>query len=69
MKTYKKLFRKHDAERFESFLGEVKRGEKKIAAGALLPHEILASREDQVAELQWRRMVEDVKKQGKLSNC
>ncbi|KAL4192129.1 hypothetical protein AMTRI_Chr06g192460 [Amborella trichopoda] len=54
-----KLFRKHDAERFESFLGEVKRGEKKIAAGALLPHEILASREDQVAELQWRRMVED----------
>ncbi|ERN06175.1 hypothetical protein AMTR_s00016p00127470 [Amborella trichopoda] len=69
MKTYKKLFRKHDAERFESFLGEVKRGEKKIAAGALLPHEILASGEDQVAELQWRRMVEDMKKHGKLSNC
>ncbi|KAL4185494.1 hypothetical protein AMTRI_Chr10g6230 [Amborella trichopoda] len=69
MKTYKKLFEKHDAERFERFLGEVRRGETKIAAGALLPHQILASGEDQVAELQWRRMVEHMKKQGKLSNC
>ena len=51
----------------------MKSGEVTIAAGALLPHEIIALLKDsgggQVAELQWKRMVDDLWKKGKLSNC
>lgn len=73
MKTYKELFNKHDGERFQYYLEQVKAGKAKIAAGALLPHEVIASLNDedggQVAELQWRRIVEDLSKKGKLTNC
>ncbi|XP_077229138.1 uncharacterized protein LOC143862033 [Tasmannia lanceolata] len=80
MKNYKELFEKHDPERFSAFLDRVKKGKAKIAAGALLPHQIVAevesdsdsedeSETDSVAELQWRRMVDDLSKQGKLTNC
>ncbi|XP_042514788.1 uncharacterized protein LOC122089265 [Macadamia integrifolia] len=73
MKSYKKHFQKHDKERFQEYLDSVERGEAKIAAGALLPHEIIASLNDeggsQVAELQWQRMVDDLSKKGKLKNC
>lgn len=76
MKTYKKLFKKHDLKRFSEFLDQVKQGKAKIAAGALLPHEILSfqgydmeTNIDEVAELQWKRMVDDLLKKGKLSNC
>ncbi|KAH9289087.1 hypothetical protein KI387_033204, partial [Taxus chinensis] len=41
MKNYKGLFFEHDSKRSAEFLGDVKKGKKKIAAGALLPHEIL----------------------------
>ncbi|KAJ1703561.1 hypothetical protein LUZ63_003340 [Rhynchospora breviuscula] len=68
MKSYKEFFLKYDKERFESFLGDVKEGKAKIAAGALLPHEILQS-DDEVADLQWERMVNDLLAKGKLSNC
>ncbi|KAH6798016.1 Uncharacterized conserved protein UCP015417 [Perilla frutescens var. hirtella] len=73
MKMYKELFLKHDQERFEEYLYRVKSGEAKIAAGALLPHQIIAALDDvdggQVAELQWKRMVDDMAKIGKLNNC
>lgn len=73
MKTYKERFMKHDQERFLEYLGNVKAGKAKIAAGALLPHDIISSLEDEdggeVAELQWQRMVDDVSKKGKLKNC
>ncbi|CAM8974089.1 unnamed protein product [Rhodiola kirilowii] len=73
MKNYKKLFVKHDSERFAEYLADVKSGKAKIAAGALLPHQIIKCLEDEdggeVAELQWNRMVEDMKKKGKLDNC
>lgn len=76
MKNYKSHFLKHDEERFKKYLEDVKSGKAKIAAGALLPHEIIQSAlmeeyRDGVglAELQWRRMVEDMIKKGKLSNC
>ncbi|KAK4586110.1 hypothetical protein RGQ29_023338 [Quercus rubra] len=72
MKTYKGLFEKHDKERFEEYLEKVKSGKATIAAGALLPHEIIKSLDEdggQVAELQWERMVSDVAKKGKLTNC
>ncbi|KAI3914118.1 hypothetical protein MKW92_024209 [Papaver armeniacum] len=78
MKKYKGFFEEHDKERFNQYLESVKKGETKIAAGALLPHEIIASLDDEgedkdgdcnVAELQWRRMVDDLSKIGKLSDC
>ncbi|CAA0814244.1 Uncharacterised conserved protein UCP015417-vWA [Striga hermonthica] len=74
MKMYKQVFVEHDEQRFGEYLEKVDKGEAKIAAGALLPHEIVAGLEDgdnggQVAELQWRRMVDDLAKKGKMSNC
>ncbi|XP_031110673.1 uncharacterized protein LOC116014857 isoform X2 [Ipomoea triloba] len=78
MKNYTKKFAKHDNERFREYLRKVNTGEAKIAAGALLPHEIIKSlqRADpeeaevaEVAELQWKRIVDDLAKKGKLSNC
>ncbi|GFY91548.1 hypothetical protein Acr_07g0017440 [Actinidia rufa] len=72
-KTTNVLFFKHDKERFKECLGNVKKGTTKIASGALLPHEIIASLEDgesgTVAELQWQRIVDDLVKIGKLKNC
>ncbi|XP_074291017.1 uncharacterized protein LOC141617761 [Silene latifolia] len=73
MRAYKTLFYKHDKERFEEYLEKVKAGKATIAAGALLPHEIIGQLHDpeggQVAELQWKRMVDDMAKKGKLNNC
>ena len=74
MKTYKERFMKHDKDRFQAYLNNVRDGKTKIAAGALLPHQIISSLEDEedgglVAELQWKRMVDDVSKKGKLKNC
>ncbi|KAK2408304.1 hypothetical protein QL285_043825 [Trifolium repens] len=43
MNLYKEKFLKHDKERFEKYLKDVKAGKTKIAAGALLPHEIIWS--------------------------
>ncbi|XP_062110727.1 uncharacterized protein LOC133822411 [Humulus lupulus] len=73
MKFYKDKFLKHDGERFSKYLEDVKQGKSKISAGALLPHDIINSLHDgndggQVAELQWKRMVEDLSKEGKLKN-
>ncbi|XP_020420395.1 uncharacterized protein LOC18778114 [Prunus persica] len=48
-------------------------GKCNIAAGALLPNDIVGYADDvdvgQVAELQWKAMVMGFKKQGKLNNC
>ncbi|GMH03908.1 hypothetical protein Nepgr_005747 [Nepenthes gracilis] len=73
MRTYKQLFLKHDKERFTDYLERVKEGKAKIAAGGLLPHEIIAALDnsdgDEVAELQWKRMVGDLAQMGNLKNC
>ncbi|KAM0874221.1 hypothetical protein ACQ4PT_037540 [Festuca glaucescens] len=71
MKNHKELFLKHDAERFNAYLADVKSGKKRIAAGALLPHQIIESLGDDggVADLQWQRMVDDMRALGKLTNC
>ncbi|XP_059636006.1 uncharacterized protein LOC132278214 [Cornus florida] len=74
MKNYKETFMKRDKERFEEYLGSVKRGDRKIAAGALLPHQIIESVRKggdgaKVAELQWQRIVEDLSEKGTLKNC
>lgn len=73
MKFYKEKFLKHDKERFEKYLEDVKAGKTTIAAGALLPHEIIGSLTDEdggeVAELQWQRMVHDLRKKGFMMDC
>uniref|UniRef100_M8CAK9 DUF2828 domain-containing protein n=1 Tax=Aegilops tauschii TaxID=37682 RepID=M8CAK9_AEGTA len=73
MRRYKFLFKKHDEERFGKYLEDVEAGKAKISAGAPLPHEIAASayrgQEDDVSELQWRRMVDDLRSKGSLRNC
>ncbi|KAI3850681.1 hypothetical protein MKW98_030741 [Papaver atlanticum] len=77
MNNYKEVFMNHDKERFTNHLEGVKRGDEKhkIAAGALLPHLIIKSLKIEeesdcnVPELQWRRMLEDLSKIGKLKDC
>ncbi|KAL1198888.1 hypothetical protein V5N11_008506 [Cardamine amara subsp. amara] len=73
MKKYKEIFLEHDAERFQKYLEDVKSGKTSIAAGALLPHEIINDLDGgdggQVAEQQWKRMVDDLKTKGSLTNC
>ncbi|KAG7583285.1 Uncharacterized conserved protein UCP015417 vWA [Arabidopsis suecica] len=74
MKSYKGFFLKHDAERFQQYLNDARMGKTTIAAGALLPHEIIRELDwggdgGQVAELQWKRMVDDLKEKGSLTNC
>ncbi|RLN11953.1 hypothetical protein C2845_PM09G20240 [Panicum miliaceum] len=44
MRKYRELFLKDDADRFKLYLADVEAGKAKIAAGALLPHEILAGK-------------------------
>ena len=77
MKRNKEQFLKHDAARFGKYLEEVKAGAKKIASGALLPHQIvqqlLSGKEveelEQVAELQWTSYVDNLKKLGTLESA
>ncbi|GLT99377.1 hypothetical protein SLE2022_168170 [Rubroshorea leprosula] len=73
MKNCKGLFVKHDKERFVlEYHKKVKSGEAKIVAGALFPHEIIASLNDrdseEVVELQWARMVVGVKRSEECWN-
>ncbi|XP_024313204.1 uncharacterized protein LOC100843725 [Brachypodium distachyon] len=76
MRNYRDLFFEHDGERFGLYLDSVRARKAKIAAGALLPHQIIASvaypygsRDNEVAELQWWRTVDDLLALGSLSNC
>ncbi|XP_023754496.1 uncharacterized protein LOC111902918 [Lactuca sativa] len=74
MKNYTDIFLHRDNARFRDYLQNVTTGDAKIAAGALLPHEIIGSLNRGsgaaiVAELQWKRMVDDLSKKGKLTNC
>ncbi|KAK4786062.1 hypothetical protein SAY86_002751 [Trapa natans] len=56
-------------------LEKVRTGDAKIAAGALLPHLIIKSLhggeddDGMVSKLQWKRMVKELLKAGKLKNC
>ena len=78
MKRNKKHFLNNDKERFNQYLEDVKLGKRKIASGALLPHEIVrefmhssVSPEElmTVGELQWKSYVENLKKSGLFESC
>ncbi|KAL3828243.1 hypothetical protein ACJIZ3_017045 [Penstemon smallii] len=75
MRNYTDIFLHRDNTRFREYLENVKVGNAKITAGALLPHEIIeknskgSSGAAIVSELQWKRIVDDLLKKGKLTNC
>lgn len=60
MKNYRKLFMKYDSERFRNYLSSVEKGEIKINANQLYPHDIVKSYKfnlnnlDTVLEEQWK---------------
>lgn len=73
MKNYRNAFERHDSERFNEFIGEVKKGEKKINASTLFPYDIIhqytnnhswsfsANNYDEVLEQQWKALPNYVK--------
>ncbi|KAL2530314.1 hypothetical protein Fot_22915 [Forsythia ovata] len=74
MRNYTDIFLHRDNKRFREYLENVKAGKAKITAGALLPHEIIGKLKGSsgaaiVAELQWKRMVDELLKNEKLTNC
>ena len=53
---YREAFRKHDGERYEDFINRVIKGEVKINAKTLYPHEILSKvrlKKDTTADAMW----------------
>ncbi|RCV30578.1 hypothetical protein SEVIR_6G117100v4 [Setaria viridis] len=73
MRKYKEVFQKHDKHRVTSFFDEVRTGHARMPADGVLPHELitgaLKGEHDEVAELQWRRMVASLSAEGLLANC
>eukprot|EP01038_Epipyxis_sp_PR26KG_P016977 gene16977-23320_t len=79
MKNHQKHFKKHDQERFEKYLEDVKSGEvKQLPSGGLKPNELLKRLDSlkspdetttTVAELQWKSYVNNMKSQGQFSSC
>ncbi|XP_023921415.2 uncharacterized protein LOC112032881 [Quercus suber] len=74
MKTYKKLFFKHDDWRICRHLRYLKRSVKpKFNFSRLLSHEILSLLNhafgEEIAEYHWRRVVEDFSSKGCFHNC
>lgn len=70
-------FRKHDEERYTKYLEAVRNGDKKINITGLLPHELAKYYIDhmydencanETIELQWKTILEEIRKQGTLSN-
>jgi len=68
-----KAFRKHQPDRYQQYLDEVKAGKKTIKVTGLLPHELVKFYIDnhhgpnETIELQWRTLLENVRKDGTLS--
>lgn len=69
------VFAKHDGERYQAYLEEVRSGVRRApAAGAVLPHELVQKAqadEGDISEasLQWLRLVSDVKEKGRLPSA
>jgi hypothetical protein len=79
-KILKNTFIKHDEERYKQYLEDVKNNKKKINVTGILPHELvgnyikdMVSFEDvaecPTTEMQWRTIIENVKKSGNFNNA
>lgn len=56
---YREAFKRHDANRYETFIGSVLKGEAKINAGTLYPYELMQkvkSGNDNTVEALWRNL-------------
>ncbi|GAM17843.1 hypothetical protein SAMD00019534_010180 [Acytostelium subglobosum LB1] len=74
MKLQRKSFEKHEPERFAAYTAALTKGEAKVNAKQLFPHEICksyfnASAVDPILEAQWKVLQEETAKLGKLSDC
>ncbi|RCV28018.1 hypothetical protein SETIT_5G372000v2 [Setaria italica] len=73
MNKYKEVFQKRDKPRVVGFFDDVRTGHARVAAGAVLPHELIAAalkgEHDEAADLQWRSMVSALAAEGRLDNC
>ena len=76
----KKAFIKHDEERYKKYLGDVAANVKKINVTGILPHELVGvyikdmekySKDEmcQTTEMQWKAIVENVRKSGNFDNA
>ncbi|CAL4946695.1 unnamed protein product [Urochloa decumbens] len=73
MNKYKETFQKRDKPRVVGFFDDVRTGHARVAAGAVLPHDLIAAalkgEHDEAADLQWRSMVSALAAEGRLDNC
>jgi hypothetical protein len=78
-KNLKNTFIKHDEERYKQYLEDVRNNKKKINVTGILPHELVGNYITELrcfdnvpvcdtTELQWRTIVENVKKSGNFNN-
>jgi len=74
MNISKKAFQKHDGDRFVKYLQDVAIGKTSIKGTQMFPHELTKqyfskNTEDMVVELQWKVIIEDIKKNGSLKDA
>jgi Domain of unknown function (DUF2828) len=72
-------FRKHDRQRFDKFLRDVRAGKTKINTDQIYPHQLIEKYksnaiclpvvEDELIEAQWRSLVDGIKKKGLLKHA
>lgn len=75
-KKYKNAFMKHDKERYQTYLKDVKNGLRRLNITGILPHELIkyyidlkrkgleSYEKDETIELIWKRMIDDIKNEG-----
>ena len=72
MKIYRKAFARHDAERYDEYIGKVVKGEAKINSSTLYPYDLIEAlykgaghsiKEDPTIEAQWRQLPDYVGKE------
>lgn len=79
-KNLKNTFIKHDEERYKQYLEDVRNNKKKINVTGILPHELVGNyvkdmhnfqdiAECPTTEMQWRTIIENVKKSGNFDNA
>lgn len=73
MNLNRKAFTKHDQERFAQFIEDAKSGKTTIKGKQMFPHELAkyyfsSQTIDDVVELQWKTIVDEVRKGGTLSD-
>lgn len=74
MKRLKKAFEKHTPELFTAWKEKLQKGEVKVNATQLFPHELvhevrIKNVADQVTEAQWKVLEEELRNMGKLSDA